>query len=59
MNTTILHDGALTVELESSGTVILKVAGKLPTSNHTLPHFCEVDDISESDQIWLDTQGEL
>lgn len=31
MSDTILHHGALTVELESNGTVTLKNAGKLPT----------------------------
>ena len=31
MQVNILHDGALTVELESDGTVTLKNAGKLPT----------------------------
>ena len=59
MENTILHDGALTVTLDSSGAVILKVAGKLPTSNDILPHVCEEDDISESDQNWLDGRGEL
>ena len=59
MESTILHDGALTVTLDSSGAVILKVAGKLPTSNHILPQLCVEDDISEDDQNWLDAQGEL
>ena len=33
MDTTILHHGALTVTLDSSGAVILRDAGKCPTSD--------------------------
>lgn len=69
MQVNILHDGALTVELESNGTVTLHNAGDCPTlddiarqralNTYMVPQECDQDDISESDQIWLDGQGEL
>jgi hypothetical protein len=38
MQVNILHDGALTVELESNGTVILHEAGKCPTLDDIARH---------------------
>jgi hypothetical protein len=37
-NTIILHHGALTVELDSAGTVILHEAGKCPTLDEIARH---------------------
>lgn len=56
MENTILHSGALVVALDARGHATSAIAGKLPTTDDLI---CEVDDISESDQVYLDHQGEL
>ena len=56
MQDTILHSGALVVALDSRGEATSAIAGKLPTLDDLI---CEVNDISESDQVYLDHQGEL
>jgi hypothetical protein len=58
MENTILHSGALVVALDARGHATSAIAGKLPTADEA-PRFCEEDDISESDQVYLDHQGEL
>lgn len=57
MQVNILHDGALTVELESNGTVTSKVGGRVPTLDdiarqraynvYIIPECEEVDDMWE------------
>jgi len=50
MQVNILHDGALTVELESNGTVILHTAGDCPTSDdmsYMVPEELTSDDMSD------------
>ena len=51
MQATILHDGALTVELESNGTVTLKVAGCCPTLDDIARQRAQDAYMSEEDAI--------
>jgi hypothetical protein len=65
MENTILHQGGFTAVLESNGTVTTRNMGQLPSLDDIASarakarYICEEDDISESDQVYLDNQGEL
>jgi hypothetical protein len=62
MQVNILHDGALTVELESNGTVTSKVGGRLPTLDDIArqralsTYFTDIDRPSPT---WYDQREEL
>ena len=60
MEDTIIRDGGFTVTLESDNTLTLRDRARLINMVPVQEvGNCVVDDITESEQIWLDGRGEL